>query len=214
MEIMDEESFSSNDFKRHVAKKYSRLSENEDERIMEAIIDLISQDQGGIERMQPFLKNVANLILRRFEFRTVNIGLKDPSDGKYRYVVSVGFSDVASAAMKNIAYTRKDMFDDTKFPAIKFGRNVEFSSVADEDETEWSTISLPSKIREPRTSIDQMTEGDYFHIGLHAGRNDLIGWIELGKTNDGKLPDRKTIKWLELISTTIARIIWEKRYMK
>jgi len=214
---MEEKDVFSADFKRHVMKKYGRLSENIDERIMESLLDLIfSSGQWRGNSLNSFLEKVAMIVQRNLFFKEVTIVLKDQSDGKFRYKLVKGFSREATASHMKTEYTLEDMTDYSKYPAIKLGRNIiDFCSGAlDEGADESTLYTAPTLIESPRKSIDSLTEADYFHAYLYAGKQELIGAIEFGVTKDWNLPPRMTIKWIELLCAIVAQIIWEKEYSK
>lgn len=211
---MGEKDISPADFRRHIVTRYSKLSENEDEKIMDSIMNLIIfSNPWGEKSLDSFLEKVASIMQRELSFREISIGLMDRFDGKYHYKLINGHSKDATDSMKRMEYTYDDMIDDVKYPAIKFGKNImELSSAVNEDKEEWATFTSPSLINAPRKSIDTLIEADYFHAHLQIGTGKLIGFMEFSKWKGGTLPPRRIIKWVELLSTIIAEIIWEKEY--
>lgn len=212
---MGEKDITPADFRRHIVTRYSRLSENEDEKIMDSIMDLmiLSNPWRRGKSLDSFLEKVASIMQRELFFREISIGLRDRFDGMYRYKLIKGHSKDATDSTKRMEYTYDDMIDAAKYPAIKFGKNImELSSAVNEDKEEWATFTSPSLINAPRKSIDTLIEADYFHAYLRIGTGELIGFMEFSKWKRGALPPRRIIKWVELLSTIIAEIIWEKEY--
>jgi len=209
---MAKDSISKADFQRNLLKKYSKVPENENERLMEILMGLVQSDWGDRDSSDAFLNNVVNTLQRKFQFKTVAIGLRDKKDGKFRYRIIKGFSDSARQNLAKMEYSYDDMLDDGKYPGIKISKTIEFSSVIDEPEAELFTFSQPSKIKEPRKSLNEFKEGDYFHIYLYGEKNTLVGWIECGHKPNNELPSRNDFKWLELFCAIISQIIWEKIY--
>lgn len=211
---MAEDSISKVEFQRNLIKKYSRTPENENERLIEIIIGLVQSDWSDRDASDAFLNNVVNTLQRKFKFKTATIGLRDKKDGKFRYRIITGFSGPASENISKLEYSYDDMVDYAKYPSIKISKTIDFCSAIDEPDVELYSFSQPSKIDEPRKSLNEFKEGDYFHINLYGEKNTLIGWIECGHTSNNELPSRNDLKWLELCCAIISRIIWEKIYSK
>jgi len=211
---MAKNEISPSDFKKHVMESYSKVSRNEDEKMMSSIMDLIiSSGSWGEKSLDSFLEKVVLIMQRELSFREVSIGLKDKSDGKYRNRIVKGHSEEATAALFKVEYSHDDMFDDVKFPAIQFGRKIiELSSVAEHELEEWKTHTYPALIKRPRKSIDTMTEADYFHAYLFGGNQELVGFMEFSKWRNWALPPRRIIKVVELLSTIVGQILWQKEY--
>src|SRR4030042_2967844 len=60
--------------------------------------------------MKTFLQNVVDTITNKLGMKQATIGLKDSSDGKYRYVVMSGLSDSEWEAHKNLTYKYEDFY--------------------------------------------------------------------------------------------------------
>lgn len=205
---MTEEEISMGDLARFLRKKYVKVPENETERIIDSIEELISKYRGTKNSIIALLEETAEMICRRFEFQEVAIGLKDP-DGLFRFKVFVGFTKAAEEAQRGIEYTYEMMTQKGRWGEIQIGKHSEFTIEVVEEEIE--TYNRPSLLAESRTSFEQFLEGDIVEVFMYYGdKTELIGWIELSKTQDGEWPSRATIKWLELIASIIARIMWER----
>jgi len=63
------------------------------------------------------------------------------------------------------------------------------------------------QLGEKRTSYDEFHEGDYIDFWIYGSNDDLIGWIELTRSGDGKLPSRTSVRWIELIADVLGSII-------
>jgi len=200
------------DFQKNLIKKYSRIPENENERLIEILMGLVQSDWGYRDLSDAFLNNVVNTLQRKFQFKTVALGLRDKKDGKFRYRIINGFSNSACKNIRQLEYSYDDMVDYGKYPSIQISKTIEFASVIDEPEAELFTFSQPSKIDEQRKSLNEFKEGDYFHIYLYGEKNTLVGWVECGHKPNNELPSRNDFKWLELFCVIISRIIWEKLY--
>lgn len=208
---MQNTDFPKNSFAAHIRQLYSPVPENEDERIMVAIIELLDKTQGQFDSTTSFLDLVAKMIHRRFEFTRVSIGLKDRSDGMFRYKVVIGFTGSAEQAHKKRVYSLNDMMDDIKFPALKLGRHTEFL-MESQANGERELCNRPSELGKDRSSFDQLKEGELFDVFMYGDKHELIGWLELSGTKKDMLPTRKTIKWIELIAKIVSRVVWERDY--
>ena len=59
-------------------------------------------------------------------------------------------------------------------------------------------------LKQTRKELDDTIEGDYLDILVFDGKNEVCGYIEISGTKEGKLPDAKTIKWLEVTGSIIG----------
>jgi len=208
---MEESTVSDAEFAKHIRRIYSKVPENEIERIIDAINDLFTKTQESRYSIEPFLTDIAKIISRRFGFQKVAIGLKDP-DGMFRLKGFVGFTRSAEEAQRKIPYTYDEMVGQNSWPGIEIGKQCEFTMERVSEE-ERKTYNRPSLLGKGRTSLEEFREGDCIEIYMCMGsREETIGWIELYNSKDAKLPDRFTIKWIELIASILGRIIWERHY--
>ena len=192
-------------------ERYFQLPQDEDERIRAAIIEVLGSYIGKRENTVTFLDKVAKMILRRFEFREVAIGLLDKKNMKYKYVISIGYTKTAQLTQLKAEFIYEDFFDNEKYPAIPIGRNSYFLTETPRKEDK-AIYSQPSLLGKGRPSPESMIEGDYIDIFMWGDEKTLIGWLELSSPRSGNIPPRKVMNWLELIASIIARIVWERDY--
>lgn len=209
---MTKNNISKVDFRRNLIKKYSRMPENESERLLEISMELIKSDFGDEKSLDAFLNDFANILQRKFKFKAISIGLKDKKEEKFRYRIFKGLSDSACENMKKLEYSYDDMVDYKKYPDIKISKTIDFCLTTGPPDVEYYSFLQPSRIDEPRKSLNEFKEGDYFNIYLYGEKNTLIGWVECGHTSNNELSSRNDFKWLELFCAIISRIIWEKIY--
>jgi hypothetical protein len=57
-----------------------------------------------------------------------------------------------------------------------------------------------------------MIEGDYIDFYMLDPEKEIIGWIEVSNPRDGKLPNSKTIRWLEIIASAAGAIVFEREW--
>jgi len=182
-----------------------------EDKIIDSIIDLISTLQQN--SVGSFLLDCAMMISRQFDFKEIAIGLKDKTDGLYKYGIFLGIMPAAQEALKKIKYTYEDMTDNVKYPDVKIGRFSEYV-MTESSETDLRTYNRPGFIGKNRERIDGFVEGDYLDIYMYGGGDELIGWFEISNPKDGKIPDKDKLKWLEFTVSIIARIIWERMYAR
>ena len=195
--------------------RYSPVPTNQDEKAIEAIESLVSHAKTVNQPPQAFLHEVARTIYRVFEFKEIAIGIKDKDD-KHRYVAMMGFRDDAEWAMKKVVYTSADMADTKTWPGTRISKItvIHFFEGGDFKEGEQETYNRPSMMGMARPSPENMMEGDYIEVAIQGPNNELVGWMELSNTRDGKFPSRNSIKWLELISIIIATFLKSKELQK
>ncbi len=206
---MTEDGISLDEFERFIRERFAPTQEITGyHKLADALEDLVSKHQK--DSIGTFLLDAAMMINRIFEFKEVSFGLKDTTDGRFKYAVTLGFLPTTQEAMRKIAYTIEDMNDHANYRDFKLGRISEF--VIDSPEQELRTFNRPALIHKKRSSIDEFLEGDYVDVYLFGPADEMIGWMELAGPKSGKIPDADAIRWLELIASVIGRIAWERMY--
>jgi hypothetical protein len=135
------------------------------------------------------------------------MAVKD-SDGKFRYKSVIGPTTEGVKTMLQIAYSSSDLFNETIYPSTAVSEITRFymSENAPYAPDEISTYARPKMISEGRGAPDDMIEADYIDIYIRGARNEILGYFELGSTRNGKLPNKRTIRWLESIANILATI--------
>jgi hypothetical protein len=206
---MTDDVVSLEEFERFLKERFtSRSDVTGNHMIVDAIEDLVSKHQK--DSIGTFLLDAAMMISRLFEFKEIAFGLKDTADGRFKYAVTLGFLPATQQAMRKIAYTSEDMTDNTNYRGIKLGRVSEF--VIDSPEQDLRAFNRPALVHKGRSSIDEFLESDYIDIYLFGTADEMIGWLELAGPKSGKVPGADTIRWLELITSIVGRIVWERMY--
>lgn len=198
-----------NEFKAHLREYYSSITRDESEKILEAVQKFFIFAGLMNNTLAPILEEVARTLYRLFEFKEVLIGIRDPKDKMYRYATFVGFRKDTEDKLKQIRYTKEDFFDPNTYPGIWISKQTKYFLSEDEpyDEDEKDTFNRPLILQEPRKSGDEFREGDYIDVHIFGPRDEMIGWIELSNTKNGKIPSRNSIFWLELIASALSVII-------
>ena len=191
----------------YLREKYS--SRQEGEEATEAFDDFIVNYTTSGANIDTTLKALIRFIHRFFGFEYVAIALRNEKDGLYRYVYSIGLPAEADSSYKKIAYSSSDLFDDATFPSVKICRFSRFYIAEKKPYKpgEESSYTRPNLLTLTRGHIDDMIEGDYIDIYLHKSPNDVMGYFELAGTRSGKLPEKGTIKQIELIAVFISRYL-------
>lgn len=145
-------------------------------------------------------------IYRTFPFKEITIGLKSPNDGRYRYEEIIGHSRVAAEALKKLSYSYDEFFSQKDYPSFWVSEYTEMALVEQRPylEIEKDTYNRPTLLNDVRKSVDDFVEGDYMDVYMYGLKGEMMGWIELGLTKDGKMPSGLIIKQLELLAFVLA----------
>jgi len=190
----------------YIRKRYSGLPQSDEEKYLDAALRLVfSIDEET--NMSAMLNDAARAIHRVFAFNEVTIGLRSPEDGKFRYDAIIGHTKEAEKALRSFAYTKEQMCDCKEYPGVPISKYTEFN--IREFETykigvEEKAFNRPLALRDARPSPESMMEGDYIDIYIYAGKDDMIGWIELSNPRDERFPSRQAIRWLELYAAILG----------
>jgi len=196
-----------NETERILREEYSSAQKDQNENIMSAVISLASRSMGQ-ESVDAILKDAIRTIHRLFDFQDVAIALKD-RDGMFRYKAQLGLSLEAEKTYFQIAYSQSDLFDDSTFPSTAVSDITRFymAENAPYKESEIGSYGRPIHLSDKRAMANDMVEGDYIDIYIRDWKNEVIGYFELAATRGKKLPQRETIRWLELIATLLGLMI-------
>jgi len=200
-------------FASEIKRRYSPVPKDETEKIFDNLQTFFSYAQEPGRSLQSILDKAIRLIYRLFNFKEVAIAVKSEKDGLYRYVSILGFTKEAEEAQRRIALTFEETEDTDKYPTINLGKlsefNIEDGTTLEEDEL--LAFNRPSLLPKERKSFDEVLESDYFTINIFGYKDEFLGWIEIGDPRSGKLPERSTIKWIELICSTLGFIMQREK---
>lgn len=154
------------------------------------------------------LKEAANLLSKYFRIKEVAIGVRD-SDRLYRMVAFVGYRPETEAANRKLAYTEADFGESDVYRGIPISplTRAYFSEDSPYADSEEATFNRPIMLKGNRRAMDESIEGDYFDTIICDQDGAMLGWIEYGGTTAGKLPDVQSIKWIELIASTLGQFM-------
>jgi len=196
------------DFISKLKEMYPMIGKDETERMMTEISGLI---EFALDRKNPLpklLDRIGRLIAKYFEFKSVSVGIRG-DDGLFRYVSFVGHPKEAEDALRKQSYSSEDMMDYDRYPNIRIGAISQYNPVEGfrVDDEELVAHHRPKLLDKPRTDLDVVLPGDYIDFYMHGFEGKLIGWVELSETKDGRLPPRKSIRWIELITKVAGALI-------
>jgi hypothetical protein len=176
-------------------------------------MSLVEMARNKRQPLDAVLDQACKMIFRNFNFHEVSIGLKDRVGSVYRYHVFFGQRKDIAERMKKIQYTEEDMLSQDKYPFVMIGKLAQHNPFEGLPEWEKDLFGRTYQLGEKRASYDELHEGDYIDIWIYGSNDELIGWIELTRSGDGKLPSRSTVRWIELIADVLGSII-TARWMK
>jgi hypothetical protein len=198
-------------FKSHLQSKYSIVPKNDLERVLDSILELVELSRERKRDVKSIMEQGARTIFKFFDFDEIGIGLKNPKDGLYRYEVLFGYTKNTEMALRKVEYTHEEMVSYDRYPFVKIGRISELNPVEGIPENEKQLYDRPLAVDRPRASPEDFHEGDYIDVWMYDGRRDLIGWFELSKPRNGKMPPCDTVRWIEVIVDVCSLIVERKR---
>jgi|YelNatPaOPRAMG01_1025707.scaffolds.fasta_scaffold06713_7 hypothetical protein len=172
---------------------------------LDAIVRVLRGLQKQPFRLDEFLNETAQFIYRQLNIQSLSISVKDV-DGKFRYHAFAGLRKASEEALKKCVYSEHELFDPSKYPHTTISVYTKLFLAENNPYApgEEETYNRPLMLQQTRKEIDDSIEGDYLDILIFDSKNEVCGYIEISGTKDGKLPDAKTIKWLEVTGSIIG----------
>ena len=179
------------------------------ERIMADLEKVLAQPRGISDSPKEFLEQIMNLMFRHLDFSELAAAIKDSNSGRSKYVAFMGMRKEVENAYRKLSYDMSDTAYLTSYPRIKCTSSVDFfpAELRPEREGELETFNRPALLEMQRTSLEMLREGDYFSASFYGRRGDLLGWFELARTRDGKIPSGNNLKWLSMISAVVGKVL-------
>ena len=186
--------------------EYAHGARDSPQKTLECVQNLLSRLQDSNMDIEKLLVEAANFIWRQFGIDNVAIGLKDSKDGLYRYKAMVGFRPDALEAHKKIAYKKEEFFENGEYHGITISKYTRIYLAENNvpEGLERGAYNRPGLLTMKRVDSTDSLEGDYIDVGIYGRGDELVGWIEISGTRTLKLPDVTTIRWVEVIASTIA----------
>jgi hypothetical protein len=197
-------------YRTFIESSYSPIPRDADEKTIDGIISVVELAMDKKQPLKTVLEQTARLIFRHFDFREVGIGLKSRESDIYKYEVLLGYRADLADSLRKLKYTYEDMVSQDRFPNIKTGRLSELNPVEGLPEEEKVLFNRPYQLTVTRESSDDFHEGDYLDVWMYGPNKELIGWFELSNPINGKLPSRRTVRWIELVASICSSIVIQK----
>ena len=194
-------------FRQYIESKYSPIPRDDHEKLIDALIGLMEHGRDRRQSLHSFLEQATRLIFRFFALDEIVIGLYDRKQKDYYIEVVFGYRSELAAEYKKLRYDQEDMVSQDRFPNIKIGKLSELNPVEGLPESERKLFNRPFMGADARKSLDEFHEGDYIDVWMRDPRKNIIGWIEVSRTRDGKIPSRITVLWLEFIASICAGVV-------
>lgn len=170
-----------------------------------AIVRQLMADEPNLDEV---MKTAARSIYSQFNIREVTIALESPT-GVFRYVAMHGLRQEVWAAHQKLAYTKEQVLDPSAYKWTDISHHTKLFLAEDNPYTEEEehTYSEHLMMRSKRKDDEESIEGDYLDIFIYGPRDEMLGWIEISGTWNGKVPDARTIRSLEILSSFLALAI-------
>ncbi|MEM4262253.1 MAG: hypothetical protein QXY98_00770 [Thermoplasmata archaeon] len=194
-------------------EKYASDRQEPFERFLRQVLKFLRDSKSSDKDRKTVLMEALQTIQSFTKFKECTIGYRDP-DGLYRFKAMVGFKEEAMKARQEIAYTSDDMMDIASYRPVTICRFafLHLSERKPYKSGMENTYNKPELLNMPRKYPDDMIEGDYLEILIRGKGQEIIGWIELSGTSDGKLPSREEVLKAEFFSSCLIPVL--ERIMK
>jgi hypothetical protein len=195
------------DLRRFLESKYSLVSKDEDEKIVQTLTDLMAIGTDGAQPLKVFFDRVLRFVFRQFGFTEVAIGLKERNENVWRYEAVYGFKKEVEAELFKTRYDHDDMYSQARFPNIKTGKLSELNVAEGLPEAETDVYDRPFQWRSKRATYEDFQLGDFLDFWMLDENKEIIGWIEVSAPIDKKQPSKATVRWLELLASLCMEIL-------
>lgn len=184
---------------------YSHCESDLECKRLDSIVRVLRGLQKQPFRFDEFLNETAQFIYRQLNIQSLSISVKD-LDGKFRYHAFAGLRKASEDALRKCEYSEHELFDPSKYPSTTISIYTKLFLAENNPYApgEEETYNRPLMLKQARKELDDSIEGDYLDIMVFDGKNEVCGYIEISGTKEGKLPDAKTIKWLEVTGSIIG----------
>jgi hypothetical protein len=188
--------------------RYASPSKDDNDKFIDSLQGFISRTQMNIS-VQRLLQDAARTIHSILQSHEVSIGIKDPQDGKYRYIAVVGYTKEAEDALKRFSYSYEEFISQQEFPGIRISKSLDLLIGENQpsQEKEKKAWNRPTQLKAERGSPEEFMEADYLDVHMYSSGTDLVGWIEVSAPKDGKMPSGQTLKKLELFGSILTLAI-------
>ncbi|MCU0852363.1 MAG: hypothetical protein MUC90_03785 [Thermoplasmata archaeon] len=210
---MNESGIGPEAIKMKVKMDYARLQKDPGIRALDSILELMAHLKKPSVDVRYLIDDALKLMYRQLHIKEITVGLRDPSDGLFRYVAQQGVRDEIWEGHRQLTYKADAFTGRGKWKGTVISKNsilylVEDQPYADgEKNTYQEHLSQVSK----RRTMEDSIEGDYLDVHITGANGEILGWFEASSMWDGKLPSANTIRWMELIADIVAIALSRER---
>ena len=197
-----------NEQERFVLEKYASERQEPFEKFLRKISKFLNDSKAPGRDRKSILMSALMTIQSFTKFRECTIGLRD-LDGMYRFKAMTGFADEAMRAREELTFSAEDMKDIAFYRPVIICRFALFHLLERKPYKPGMerTYNRPELLSASRKNPDDMIEGDYIEILIRGRSQEILGWIELSGTSDGKLPSREEVLQAEFFSLCLIPVI-------
>ncbi len=198
---------------RKLKTDYSQSWMDHTTRALSNICGLCWRYERSNRTLQDFLTEVTDLISKEFGIASVTIAIRDPIDKMYRYRVVNGIDPEAVEEFKRIAYSIEQVNDTSTYPGHEISSHTKAFLGEEHPYAQGEEFSYrrPGLIGMRRRALNDSLEADYLDFFFYGTGDEILGWIEISGTRQGKLPDAATIRWIELIAYLVGQMLRTKQ---
>jgi len=187
--------------------KVKNDTESKNLEVFSYLLDHFLRQQLSISEL---MHDAAVTLQKQFRLRWVMIGLRDKTDGRYKYMFMSGMRDEAWTRQKTKSYKLEDFAPNSS--GYKAGEISNLTRAYLEEDNplfddDVNVVNRPALLRAKRKSEDETLEADFIDTLIVGPSNELYGWIEYAGTVVGKFPDAMTIRHIEVIASILSAAI-------
>jgi hypothetical protein len=210
---MNQGGIGSEAIKMKIKMDYARLQKDPGIRALDSILELMTHLKKPSIDVRDLLEDALKLMYRQLHIKEITVGLRDPSDGLYRYVAQQGVRDEIWEGHKELVYKADSFTGRGKWKGTPISKNSILYLVEDQPyaEGEKNTYQEHLSRVSKRRTLEDSIEGDYLDVHITGANGEILGWFEASSIWDGKLPSANTIRWMELIADIVAIAISRER---
>lgn len=192
---------------------YARLQKDPGIRALDSILELTHHLKRPRVDVRGLIDDAIKLMYRQLHIKEITVGLKDPSDGLYRYVAQQGVRQEIWEGHKELAYSADAFTGRGKWKGTAISANSMLYLVEDDPYAEGEKDTYQEHLSQVsrRRTLEDSIEGDYLDVHITGAGNEILGWFEVSSMWDGKLPSANTIRWMELIADIVSIALSRER---
>ena len=200
----------------NVAKKlkldYMYGVREEIDRMLESFQDFCETLRDPKLGKKELLDLAAKFLHGQFHIREISMGLRSSSDGLLRYVTMRGMRAQVWAKHQGLSYAEEQFYDNEKYKGTQISKYTKLFLAEDYpyDDAEKETYSEHLMAASSRKSLCDSIEGDYIDTVFFGPDDKILGWMECSGTWENKLPDARTIRYMELIACLLGLVLSHK----